>query len=458
VSIEVMFNAWTGREKVVGTIEQAARWALRRKIEPAQRLLAPPKVDPRDWKDPAVGWGVVLADKAEIPAALQQLIDERKGSVFRYIKDWEYQNILLRNYGAGKDIDINAAPRGMAPDAFPSYVLIYGTPDQVPWRLQYILNANRCVGRLHLVGKPLENYITALRTGTWSKTGAANTAIQPNHALVWSVDLGGEDITTLMRNAIAAPLFEELREDDQIGNRARFLDGRQSPASGSELISNLATDRPGLIVTTSHGMTGPLEDKAAMARDLGLPVDAAGAVVTHQALLRQWQPAGAIWYAHACCSAGSDTVSAFSDLFSEASVAGKVLAGVASLGARIAPLPTNLLGAEQPLRAFIGHVEPTFDWTLKQPATGQFLTASIIEALYGNLYVRKGDVARPIGFAFREWYGRTNGLRSQYSEAVRQFNLGQDTQGILLALQLAARDVESTVILGDPTVAMPGLE
>jgi hypothetical protein len=280
----------------------------------------------------------------------------------------------------------------------------------------------------------------------------------PNRALLWAVDHGGDDITTLMRNAIAAPLMEDLREDDQIGAGARFIDGQQGGATASELVKNLEQDRPGLIVTTSHGMTGPLDNKEMMARDLGLLVDTDSNLLTEQSLLSKWQPAGAIWYAHACCSAGSDDVSAFVDLFDGTSPVRKVLEAVAGLGARVAPLPTALLGAERPLRAFIGHVEPTFDWTLKQPATGQFVTASIVEALYGNLYVRKGDIERPIGFAFREWYGRTNGLRSQLDQAIHQFNRGENATGILLALQLAARDVESTVILGDPAVAMPGLD
>jgi hypothetical protein len=39
----------------------------------------------------------------------------------------------------------------------------------------------------------------------------------------------------------------------------------------------------------------------------------------------------------------------------------------ATAGARISPLPRALLGAEKPLRAFVGHVEPTFDWTLRDP-------------------------------------------------------------------------------------------
>jgi hypothetical protein len=461
MSISVSLNAWTGSEKATGSIAEPARWALRRKLEFAQRLLAPTTIDLLNWKDKNVGWGVVLADGARIPPPLKKLISERAGPVFRYMATSQLALILLRNYDAGKDIDINAAPRGTAPDALPYYLLIFGSPADVPWQLQYVLNANRCVGRLDLTGTALENYIEALLTGNWTKGSAPNETANQNRAVIWAVDHGDDDITSLMRNAIAAPLVEDLREDDQIGAGARFLDGAANPAEVAQLTNALAADRPGLIVTTSHGMTGPLGDteeaKTAMRRDLGLPVDVIGQVLTPNALLAKWQPAGAIWYAHACCSAGGDSKSSFADLVDSGSTAGKVLAGVASLGAQIAPLPTALLGAERPLRAFIGHVEPTFDWTLRQTATGQFLTASILEALYGHMYVKKGDVEKPIGHAFREWYGRTNGLRAQYDRAKTQLDEGESTEGILLALQLAARDVESTVILGDPTVAMPGL-
>ena len=49
-----------------------------------------------------------------------------------------------------------------------------------------------------------------------------------------------------------------------------------------------------------------------------------------------WQPDGAIWYCHACCSAGSEAPSAFESLFAETTEVGRVLRSVASLGARVA--------------------------------------------------------------------------------------------------------------------------
>src|SRR5205085_3592607 len=141
--------------------------------------------------------------------------------------------------------------------------------------------------------------------------------------------------------------------------------------------------------TTSHGQTGPLGNLAVMNSKLGLPVDQAFQPLELDQLLRAWEPDGAIWYAHACCSAGSSNISIFKGLVETNSIIDHVLTGVTKLGALVAPLPKALLGAKKPLRAFIGHVEPTFDWTLRQANTGQHLTNSLLRVLYNNVYNKK---------------------------------------------------------------------
>ena len=61
----------------------------------------------------------------------------------------------------------------------------------------------------------------------------------------------------------------------------------------------------------------------------------------------------------------------------------------ASTGARVATFPSALLGAAKPLRAFIGHVQPTFNWTLQNSETAQILTAPICTAMFANTYLKK---------------------------------------------------------------------
>ena len=457
-SVNLSLNAWAGIgpvKPVKGDVPAPARWALQRDIQVTPRMLAPQVADIRDWRSEEVGWGVVLAEGASIPDALQELITTRKGPVFRYRANTPHSFTHLRNYESKKDVAIAGSPRGTGPDCLPQYLLIYGSPSEVPWQLQYVLNANRCVGRLHITGSALGRYVTRLIDG-WPDDNSPKS----NRALVWSVVDPDEtgDITHLMRHAIAEPLVKRLRSDDQIGEKVRFLDGTSSPVTVSGFVDVLAEHQPGLIVTTSHGKTGPLGESETMAKHLGLPVDHVGGALDVEAILANWQPAGAIWYAHACCSAGGDGTGFFADLFGSSSTAYNVLRAVASLGPTVAPLPTALLSAESPARAFVGHVEPTFNWTLEDRFTGQLLTTGIIEALYSRLFVDKGEAEAPVSYAFRDWYAQTNGLRAQYIEAQTRFNRGGETEDVLLTTQLAAHDIESTVLLGDPTVVMPALQ
>ena len=116
----------------------------------------------------------------------------------------------------------------------------------------------------------------------------------------------------------------------------------------------------------------------------------------------------------------------------------------------------RLLGAPRPLRAFIGHVEPTFDWTLRDPRTGQPLAHSLLAALYDRLYA--DCQRRPIGWAMDEVFRDVGVLLAEGRDALAAIRAHQPrTLGKALCYQIAAMDRQHTVILGDPAVALPGL-
>ena len=344
---------------------------------------------------------------------------------------------------------IGQSPEGLGRECIPRYLLIVGTPDQVPWELQYVLNAHYAVGRLHLTGDALENYAAALR----SHWGYSTT--ETKNAVIWAVNQGASDITGLMRDAIAARVYAKLSSDTDLAAGTTFLDGSLDPlraATAGLLARTLGSAKPGLVVTTSHGQTFPLDNLELLGAGLGLLVDQDYKSVPVADLLAEWQPDGAIWYAHACCSAGSSSQTFFDGLSQEGSEVDRILKGVAKLGSRVAPLPTALLGAKKPARAFIGHVEPTFDWTLRNPDSRQILTDSIQQALYGELYQPS-----PVGHAIRKCYDRLGSLYASYDADAVEFGRGGNTRDAMLKDLLCARDVQSMVILGDPTVALPAL-
>jgi hypothetical protein len=458
----VRANAWTGEpEGAQGRLgPDALGWALAKQGEALPEMLAPAApADLRNWRDPRVGWGLVLPDDDSLdeeakargedaPAPLRALLDSRVGCpVLRYRAKQRFTS--LRRYYLDRpahDIGLSASARGVGTGALPRYLLLYGGPEVIPWSFQYVASQACAVGRLTLTGAALERYVTSL-ISEWSDASAEVT-----NTVVWAVDHGPDDISNLMRRTIAVPLQQRLVDDSEIGDRAVYLDGSDGGATAAGLYEALARGHPGLVVTTSHGKTGPLADPMTMQADLGLPVDGELNTVRPDLLLDAWEPDGAIWYAHACCSAGSDATTIYRGLLDPGSPIDLLLEGIARLGNHVAPLPTALLGAEKPLRAFVGHVEPTFDWTIRNPQTGQPLMTSVVDALYDRLF--QPD---PLGFALREPYAHVGELYTQRDAAYRAFDEGEDTQGVALATQLAARDRQSMVVLGDPTVALPPL-
>lgn len=453
-------NAWTGSSAPIQELPPRTPWAQRHLLAGRTRWLAPATpIDERRWDHPDVGWGLILPEKegmkptdlataADAPEAIQRVVAARPGSpILRYRRDLQ-QGYLRRYYADGRvqDLSVQAPRPGIGDGRMPQYLLIYGSPAEIPWTVQYALNMSSYVGRLDLAGAALDNYVAALLTDWRGQT------CQPRSPVVWSVDHGKPDITALMRQAIADHLWTKMKADPDLKGRRRLED---DGATRTALGTTLAEVSPALVITTSHGVTGPLSDPDLLKIRLGAPVDAA-----HQPLtlddLRDWSPAGAIWYAHACCSAGSDATSRYADLLTADGSVGQTLNGVAmTCDAMVAPLARALLGAEQPLRAFVGHVEPTFDWTLRDPRTQQPLTHVLTTSLYDKLY-QQGEIRTPIAHALAAIFKEAGAFYGSWQDAIRRINGNEPgMRDWALYRQLVAMDRQSLVILGDPTVALP---
>ena len=471
IPTSLQINAWTGGPVVSPLAATWTSWATAsRRVPPGPIRAAAEPVDDRDWFDPRVGWGLVVADNdrvpvsdraagADLPEGLRRLVESRKGPILRYRDDLGVE-FLRRHYtdGSAQDLATVGSKAGTARGQLPMYLLIWGSPARhapvpcVPWSMQYALNGSRYVGRLHLEEPALGRYVAALMED-WK-----DSAVRADEPVVWAVDHAPDDITHIMRLLVAEPVVKRLREDVQVGARTRYLSG--SGATIDALVNALSDPGhvPAFILSTSHGMTAPLADVPAMSAALGLPVDRDGRVLQPADLITEWAPCGAIWYAHACCSAGSDDVTQYGELVPDGSIK-DVLTGVAAIGASVAPLPTALLSATRPVRAFIGHVEPTFDWTLRHPDNQQPLAGSINQALYDGMYRARPE---PVGLAFKRTYAQAGQLFGQFQQARQASSVADPVtrnraQATALRAQLGALDRQACVILGDPTVALPQL-
>ncbi len=378
-------------------------------------------------------------DKAagrDAPPPVRDLIAARPTVVLRW--DENLPRGFLRRYfpdGTSQTGKIGLSRFGVGKGALPRYVVIIGRPEVIPWSVQYALETRHAVGRLPLTGDRLGNYIEAM-LGGWP-----GTSVDVRAPLMWTVDLPG-DITAQMRAVIANPLEIRLT-DPQLPRFEHVTDGG---ATGGTLLTRLATARPALVVTSSHGLTQGAPEQ--MARTLGLPVDVAHTPVALDGL-DAVMPGGAIWHAQACCSAGSEGPSKYLGLLG----AGTTAAAVAALGPTVAPAALRLLGRENPVRAVIGHVEPTFDWTLRVAETGQGLGHDIVAALSTNLYA-----GQPVGHAFSAYRLGVGDLHIEWAETLDLLNAGQlGVREKLTRLRLTALDRQSMVLLGDPTVTLPPL-
>jgi hypothetical protein len=456
----LQINAWNAVLSNSGAL--SAEWFTWMTRERMQRIERPlpfeDEPDPRDWRNPKIGWGVVLPeneslsvkDRAmaiELPHAVQKIIASRKGVVLRHRGDLAPEK-LARYYaddGRRQDLRVVGSETGIDVGEMPKYLLILASPEKIPWRDQYSMSGSRIVGRLDLPDGPLENYFLHLASD-WQ--GSVTKPLAP---VLWSVDWG--DITSLIRQMVAEPAYATFQTDTTVV--PLYL--HDSGATTAALMEALRSRLPGLIVTTSHGATSPLDDVEALRAHVGVPVDQNKTLLDAAALLKAWQPDGAIWYAHACCSAGTDARTSFAGLFDPGGDVDRILQGVTQAGSRIAPLPTALLSAEKPARAFVGHVEPTFDWPLQDPETGQPLSLPFSDALTRKLYAAH---RHPIGSAFREIHALAS---DQYMLWYYAKDTAQQAEGaadrrrkreIALRAQLGGLDWQGVVTLGDPTVAI----
>jgi hypothetical protein len=461
----LLLDAWVGGPAGVSSrIEAGATIAgIRADLPREIRSLAPPKpADLRDWTDPRVGWGLILADDESVPVSdraraidahepLMELVAARgMAPVFRFRPD--RPNSLRRDHldGHVEFLDIAGSPFGVAAGEIPRYLLIHGPPTTIPWELQYVLNARFAVGRLDLVGAQLANYVNALLSG-WP-----DDPPDPYRPVVWASEIEPDDMSAVMRATIGLPVSAALADDPIWGSGARLLDKTTGGATAATLAAALADARPGLIVTTSHGNMGPSDPGGPLtAAELGLLVDDDLAQVSIAGLTAAWDPYGGIWYSHACCSAGSSAETNYAGMFPPDSEVGVMIGRAAAVGSTVAAMPTALLGAPRPLRAFVGHVEPTFDLTIRERVNGQLLTRSLRDALYDWLY--QDDRPTPIGRALWPIYEPIGSLATRVLTLQNDFNGGASrvVMDEAFVAQLSARDRMSTVILGDPTVALP---
>jgi hypothetical protein len=400
--------------------------------------------DPQDLA--SVGWGMV------VPADLDPAVEEALGPLLRLRAEQAgdlYQRLEVYP-GEGKDDFL--ARHGMGPSVadprkVPYYLLVLGTPEQVPFDFQYQLGVSYAVGRLDLENSEACAAYAANVAATERSTSGSPPGAE-RRVRLFGTRHPGDTPTALSATRLVQPLAEGLQESTSRWDVGADIGAHASRARLQDLLTG--PDAPDLLFTAGHGLGGTVVDRdlagALLCQDWPGPLSARGPVSENHYLSARHLCAGTairprVVFSFACYGAGTPEVSDYPGA-----------AGVATSGSAAASftarLPQRLLGeAAGGALAFVGHVDRA--WSCSFLWKG--LAAQVTPFVSAMLALMDG--AR-LGSAMES-------LTSRYAEIATELMLRMDgfrrygkviDDADLVGLWTATHDARAYVVIGDPAV------
>ncbi len=423
-----------------------------------------PPNDPTDLAQ--AGWAVIFPAKGDpaVKEALTELLklrEEQAGERFRVLegaagyRPGESKADFFRRHRVGE---------GPAdPVQLPYYVLLVGSPEEIPYEFQYQLDVMRGVGRIHF--DTLQEYANYARGVAVVERGEVRL---PRQAGFFGVTNPGDRATELSSQYLMRPLVNQLKAQQPIERWVRqgntkaqeLLDWQfdlymAEQTTKAQLQRLLGGDQtPALLFTASHGMEFPMGDRRQ---------------IPHQgALLCQNWPGPQQWRG----DIPQDFYFAGDDLTAETRLQGLIAFFFACFGAGTPHLdqfakqahktereqiaPHNFLGAlPQSILshgglAVLGHVERAWGYSFISPGAGA--QTGVFEGTL--LQLLRGD---PVGWV-------TENLNMKYADLATELvndleELEWDENYInpydLAQKWTAHNDARNYVIIGDPAARIP---
>jgi hypothetical protein len=422
-------------------LRQVQWWIERYGIDDPNRAPAQ-DIDP--LKISSAGWGVIFAPgiNSEIKGALKPLLDHREKAAGSYFKRYDFQanqtkEEFLASQGAG--------PGPADPRKMPYYLLIVGSPEEIPFRFQYELDVQYAVGRIHF--ENVEDYTAYANNVLEAETAAAKAgdALPPKQVVLFGVRTPGDTATERSTDELIKPLGKMLTTD-RAGWPLRLLTG---PQATKEQLSRLLGGRetPSVLLTASHGLSFPFQDplqRPCQGALLCQDWPGVGQEVLPQHyfsgndLPREANLRGLVVFHFACYSGGTPAVSSFAD--SSLSVPQPV-----APSPFISGLAQRLLSHPQGALAIVGHVDRAWTTSFSWSETGQI-------QLFENTFKRLLD-GHPLGSAMEFFNQRHAELSVAYTELAQDRDAMLDVDaGQFARVYRGNNDARNFVVLGDPAV------
>jgi hypothetical protein len=399
------------------------------------------------------GWGLILAHDADpaIQEALSPLLNLRAGQAGERFR--VYEGGEGYRPGDSKSAWLARAPRKMGPgpadpDKVPYYLLICGSPEQIPYRFQSQLDVQYAVGRIHF--DTLDEYANYARSVVEAETG---TIKLPRQVQFFGVANPMDQATNLSSKHLVAPLQKQLAEKFSDWTFGTAMAEEATKARLSRMLGGDET--PSLLFTASHGMDFPMSSPrqiphqgALLCQDWPGPGAHRGRVpqdfyFAGDDLASDTNLLGLIAFFFACYGAGTPELDDFAkQAFKERS--------------QIAPrpftagLPTRMLGLPRGgALAAIGHVERAWTYSFRWQKAGtqtEVFRSTLHRLLAGH----------PVGSAlefFNERYAELSTVLSDELEEI-EWNKQYDPYE-LAGMWTANNDARGYALIGDPAVRLP---
>jgi hypothetical protein len=426
--------------------EHVADLAARNAADTEDRLAVIFNRDPTRLGE--VGWALIAADDVgpEIIEALTPLRDRRReqaGGLYRELvgptagvhPGEGKQDFLIRHKVATMDV--------VDPRQLPYYVLLVGSPDCISFSLQYQLDVQYAVGRVHF-DTPAE-YAQYAQNVVDAETGPS-PAPAGSRVHIFGTRNPGDLSTALSASRLAQPLVKDLQGMTEIGADIGEAATKRRLA---ELLNG--GRRVDLLFTATHGIgrAGPEQREtqgALLCQEWRGPVLGVGPLTGDQYFgggdLDSDRPVWAtVMFSFACYSAGTPRTTDFIDNSTPAASADPPF--VARLAQRLLSHPRG------GCLAFVGHVDRawncSFLWKGVEPRILPF--SSSIEAFLAGA---------PLGMAMEyvnARYATTATELVSLLQQMRTAGLNVDDRE-LARLWLATNDARNFVVVGDPAIRL----
>jgi hypothetical protein len=425
-------------------------------------------VDVRDLAQ--TGWGVIFpaakpdTDQARrqdaIAEALMPLLelrrtqatarDERLFKIYRGLEGYmpgESKQRYLARLGAG--------PGPADPIKVPYYLLIVAGPDEIPYSIQFQIDVQYAVGRIHF--DAIEDYANYARSVVAAETGGLQVA---RELAMFAVANADDPATQLSAQNLVTPLSDILTPLLPDWTIRSYTGEQATKATLGRLLGGDAT--PAVVFTASHGAGFNRADPRQRPHQGALLCqDWPGPVAWREPIKPEFyfagddvrgdaRPHGLIMFNFACYGAGTPM---FND-YGQRSGA-KTREQIAD-GPFLAALPQRLLahpggGA----LATIGHVERAWGCSFVWRGTGK-KTGSTAQLAVFESAMRELLGGMPVGAALEVFNERYAELASDLSTELEEISFGRNYAAIELAdMWTANNDARGYTIIGDPAVRLP---